>query len=76
MEPDFSQLKYFTREEFACTSSGEARMDANFLQALEQIREALNEPMVITSGYRSDQHPITQSKIDKGGAHGDRTILA
>ena len=70
MEPDFSQLKFFKREEFACSSSGEALMDANFLRALEEIREALGEPMFITSAYRSDQHPITQSKIDKGGAHG------
>jgi len=70
MEPDFSQLKFFKREEFACSSSGEALMDANFLQALEQIREALGEQMVITSGYRSDQHPITKAKIEEGAPHG------
>ncbi len=70
MEPDFTQLKYFKREEFACSSSGEARMDANFLQALEEIREALGEPMVITSGYRSDQHPITKAKIEEKAPHG------
>jgi uncharacterized protein YcbK (DUF882 family) len=70
MEPDFTQLKHFKLEEFACSSSGEARMDEQLLQALEEIRERLGEPMVITSGYRSDQHPITQAKIAKGAKHG------
>ena len=62
--------KHFKLEEFACSSSGEVRMDEQLLQALEDIRERLGEPMIITSGYRSDQHPITQAKIDKGAKHG------
>ena len=62
--------KHFKLEEFACSTSGEVRMNEQLLQALEDIREALGEPMVITSGYRSDQHPITQSKIDRGAKHG------
>ena len=62
--------KHFKLEEFACSSSGQALMNEQLLQALEEIRERLGEPMIITSGYRSDQHPITQSKIDKGAKHG------
>lgn len=62
--------KHFKLEEFACSTSGQALMNEQLLQALEEIRERLGEPMVITSGYRSDQHPITQSKIDKGAKHG------
>ena len=62
--------KHFKLEEFACSSSGLSLMNEQFLQALEEIRERLGEPMIITSGYRSDQHPITQSKIDKGAKHG------
>ena len=62
--------KHFKLEEFACSSSNLSLMNEQFLQALEEIRERLGEPMIITSGYRSDQHPITQSKIDKGAKHG------
>ena len=70
MEPDFTQLKYFKRAELACSANGQADMIERFLKALEEIREGLGEPMVITSGYRSDQHPITKAKIEKGAAHG------
>jgi zinc D-Ala-D-Ala carboxypeptidase len=62
--------KHFKLEEFACSTSGLSLMNEQLLQALEEIRERLGEPMIITSGYRSDQHPITQSKIDKGAKHG------
>ena len=63
-------MKYFKDSEFQCTASGEADMNADFLQTLEEIRETLGEPMIITSGYRSDAHPITQAKVDQGKKHG------
>ena len=62
--------KHFKLEEFACSSSNLSLMNEQFLQALEEIREWLGEPMIIPSGYRSDQPPIPQSKIDKGAKHG------
>ena len=65
-----TSLKYFRREEFVCPVAGEAHMNEQLLQALGEIREALDEPMVIMSGYLSDQHPITQAKIDRGAKHG------
>ena len=71
MEPDYSQLKYFKRSEFVCSSGNDrADMDQEFLYTLERIREKLGRPMIISSAYRSDDHPITKSKMAKGAPNG------
>jgi uncharacterized protein YcbK (DUF882 family) len=71
MDPDFSKLKYFKRSEFVCSSGNDrADMDQEFLYTLERIREKLGRPMIISSAYRSDDHPITKSKIAKGAPNG------
>lgn len=68
---DYSTLKYFKRSEFVCSASNDrAEMDADFVHTLERIREKLGRPMIISSAYRSDDHPITKAKIAKGAANG------
>ena len=60
--------KYFSRDEFACQVTGENEIEEDLILALDELREACNFPFVITSGYRSPQHPIELGKI-KPGTH-------
>ena len=47
----------FTSEEMACNCGcGEGTMDASFMEALQNARRIFQQPMVITSGFRCEQH--------------------
>jgi zinc D-Ala-D-Ala carboxypeptidase len=63
-----SELKYFKREEFKCSHTGEEAMSSVFLARLDALREACGFPFRITSGYRSDTHPAEAVKR-QGGTH-------
>lgn len=62
------ELKHFTINEFDCQYSGENEMKDAFLQKIDQLRHLCNFPFVITSGYRSADHPIEAEK-DTPGTH-------
>jgi len=55
-------VKYFSTSEFDCQHTGENRMEPEFLLKLDALREACGFPFVITSGYRSPDHPIEAVK--------------
>ena len=55
-------MKYFTKEEFNCQHTGENRMEQDFLDKLDQLRDNCGFPFVITSGYRSPDHPLEARK--------------
>ena len=55
-------MKYFSTSEFDCQHTGENRMEPEFLLKLDALREACGFPFVITSGYRSPDHPIEAVK--------------
>ena len=59
---------YFTADEMKCSHTGLEMMDPDFMQQLTLLREAWDKPMVITSAYRHDTHPIEARKA-KPGAH-------
>ena len=59
-------MKYFQIDEFCCSHTGENRMETEFLEKLDELRERCRFPFVITSGYRSPQHPIEASKAGPG----------
>lgn len=59
-------LKYFTIDEFNCQYSGENEMKDTFLQKIDQLRYLCGFPFVITSGYRSADHPIEAKKATPG----------
>lgn len=59
-------MKYFQIDEFCCSHTGENRMEAEFLEKLDELRERCGFPFVVTSGYRSPQHPIEASKTVPG----------
>ena len=64
------QMKYFKREEFNCTHTGNNKMDDAFLEKLDELREACGFPFVITSGYRDPSHPNEVNK-EKPGTHSE-----
>ena len=52
----------FTKEEFDCQHTGENAMQPDFMQRLQALRTEYGKPMIITSGYRSTEHPIEAAK--------------
>ena len=61
-------LDYFTREEFACQHTGENEIKDTFLLKLDLLRARCGFPFVITSGYRSPDHPL-EARKEKPGTH-------
>ena len=55
-------MKYFTPAEFQCTHTGHTDMNDQFLDKLDQLREACGFPFTITSGYRDPSHPVEMAK--------------
>ncbi len=68
MIDNWDRYPNFGREEFACSHTGECDMDAEFMDALQELRIAFNKPITITSGYRCPSHPIEARKA-KPGSH-------
>ena len=62
-------MKFFTENEFACQCCGVARMDREFLAALDALRAALGAPILITSGYRCPDHNDAVSSTGRAGPH-------
>lgn len=65
---DWGKYKNFTADEFKCSHCGANEMKPEFMDRLQQLRNAYNKPMKITSGYRCPKHPIEAAK-PKPGAH-------
>ena len=61
--------KYFSFDEMKCKCGcDQAPMDQEFMVLLDNIRESLAKPLIISSGYRCPNHPI-EAKKAKPGAH-------
>ena len=60
--------KYFNRQEFACQYTGKNEIKPEFIERLDELREACGFPFIITSGYRDSTHPI-EAKKTKSGTH-------
>jgi len=65
---DWDELMFFKPEEFNCSHSGANGMSRDFIIRLEHLRAACGFPFVITSGYRSVDHPV-EAKKAKAGTH-------
>lgn len=59
---------YFTKKEFDCKHTGKNKMRPEFMDILLEIRKTYAKPMIITSGYRDETHPVEAAK-DKAGEH-------
>ena len=57
----------FNRSEFACKGEGccnhTARIQQRLVNALQKLRENINKPIIVVSGYRCSKH-----NIEVGGA--------
>ena len=47
---------YFSEDELRCKGTGEIHMDEDFMTKLVALRKELNQPMIITSGYRDGSY--------------------
>lgn len=63
-------LRYFDLSEFDCSFTGENEMDEEFLDLLDDLRDICGFPFIITSGYRSPDHPL-EAKKKIPGTHSD-----
>tara|TARA_Y100000361_G_C10943904_1_gene230199 strand:- start:50 stop:442 length:393 start_codon:yes stop_codon:yes gene_type:complete len=48
--------KYFSEEELRCKGTGELKMMEEFMAKLILLREKVNQPLVISSGYRTPEY--------------------
>lgn len=66
----------FSPFELACKCGecgGKVLMDQEFMKKLQKIRDVVG-PMVITSGYRCEQHPAEKSKVKPGWHNKGRAV--
>lgn len=66
MNLDWNKYPNFTRSEFKCSHTDECHMDQYFMETLQQIRDTYDRPMIITSGYRHNSHPVEINKTKPG----------
>lgn len=64
--------KYFTDEEFACKCGcGKADVSSDLVARLDQLREQLGRPIVISSGFRCESHNAAEGGVsDSAHTHG------
>lgn len=62
-------LRHFSLVEFACRHCGKAEMAPGFLRRLDDLREVLAAPLVVTSGYRCPAHNQAVSNTGADGPH-------
>lgn len=56
----------FAAHELDCSHTGDNKMKPDFMERLQAIRTDYGKAMVITSGYRSPEHPIEARKPEPG----------
>ena len=52
----------FKEEEFACKHTGENNISHELIDKLQLLRNKVGFPIIINSGYRSEEHPIEAAK--------------
>ena len=66
---DWSQVKWFKREEFACRCCGRADVQPALIFALDELRERYAKPIRISSGFRCSTHNQNVSNTGASGPH-------
>ena len=59
----------FYRDEFACPHCGVADIDLDLVKKLQELRSAIGRSLVITSGYRCQEHNDTIPHSSKHSSH-------
>jgi uncharacterized protein YcbK (DUF882 family) len=52
----------FVTSEFLCKHCGAAGIDPSFVSHLQRLRDYLQRPIIVTSGYRCQLHPVELAK--------------
>ena len=65
----WSEIEYFTADEFKCKHCDVEKMDHTFVSVLDYIRTELGAPIKITSGYRCPVHNQAVSTTGPTGPH-------
>ena len=63
-----AESKNFKSEELACSCCGEEHIQQWALDKLQGVRNAVGRPLIITSAYRCENHPV-ESRKKKAGTH-------
>ena len=67
---NWNEINNFTEDEFKCKCGcGRADMDLSFVKKLDQIREDLDFPLIISSGFRCPDHNDNVSSTGRDGPH-------
>lgn len=69
-EPDWDEYPNFARWEFECSCGcGRADMDPDFVAKLQELRDALGQPLSVNSGYRCPEYNASVSHTGENGPH-------
>lgn len=68
MNIDWSNYPNFTPKELACKHCGADGIQPEMMDILQSMRDELEKPIFLSSGYRCVKHPVEQEK-DKPGEH-------
>lgn len=60
---------YFSEDEMKCKGTGECKMDPQFMEVLDMLREDYGKPLVVSSGYRSPSYNAKVSDTGENGPH-------
>lgn len=63
---NWGEFKNFNASEFKCSFTGECNMSLMFVRQLQHIRDIYDRPMIITSGFRDQTHPVEIKKNHPG----------
>ena len=63
-----SRWPNFSFREMACQHSGICKLDEQFMDKLQTLRENVGFGLTVSSGYRDKTHPIEHAKIKEGKA--------
>jgi len=61
-----SRYKYFKISDFDCQETGENEMEPDFIDQLDDLREACGFPFIVTSGYRRPLNSFEKRKATPG----------
>lgn len=65
----WDHIEHFAVDEFRCRCCGLALMDETFLTALDHIRSTVDQPLIVTSGYRCPDYNDRVAQTGRTGPH-------
>ncbi len=69
MIEDWDRFPNFGKHEFECSHCGKEDMDADFVEALQDLRTSYGRTLTVSSGFRCPEHPVEARKTGGAGSH-------